>query len=500
MVSEINGDNCKGWVLVSKKYWLTRSRWVRTQAAMTLALVGALVMSGGLVMLSSSTAGATTGNEDKFFVCKYTAKPVIGEAAHHVISVDDSALVAGDWFKDGQSYSYVLEADDGQDEPDVSECPPYSPPGVIAVPDAPSQSDPCGPGNATWNLPADTAVFDWSLVSGVLSVDILTASTTFPDGTTSHSYGTATDSGAPCPPDQVAVPGAPSTTDPCGPANISFVVPADTGTLDWTLLGNGNVTVAPQAGFVFAGNSQLVTFTLPADSGVPCTTTVDVPGEPSMTDPCGPANISFVVPADTGTLDWTLLGNGNVTVAPQAGYVFAGNSQLVTFTLPADSDEPCIAGVEEIAPAVSFADPTCAKPNRTTWSGNLTDLVDYTVSGAPGRGKSITVTAGIKSDLTDEFAFPEGYDNTFEHSYPTLTDLQCVKGSESVRPKPEKSPTVLGTSAVAPTAVDAGLSGTPAAPSTTSLLAQLMVAGGLLLLLAGGWIGLGRREHGAHQA
>ena len=169
-----------------------------------------------------------------------------------------------------------------------------------------------------------------------------------------------------------------------------------------------------------------------------------------------------------------------------------------------DGDCVEILGVAEIAPTVSFKDPTCANLNRAKWSGNLTDLVDYTVSGTPGRGNSITVTANIKPAVADQFAFPDGFGNTFDHSYPSKADLNCptVKGSESSRPKPHKSPTVLGTQAVAPTAVDAGLGSLPgdSANSTSSLLAQLMVAGGLLLLLAGGWLGLGRREYGAHQA
>ena len=163
-----------------------------------------------------------------------------------------------------------------------------------------------------------------------------------------------------------------------------------------------------------------------------------------------------------------------------------------------------ILGIQEIAPTVSFADPTCERLNRAKWSGNLKDLVDYTVSGTPGRGNSVTVTANIKPAVADQFAFADGFVNTFDHSYPSKADLNCptVKGSESSRPKPQKTPTVLGTQAVAPTAVDAGLASLPgdSATSTASLLAQLMVAGGLLLLLAGGWLGLGRRENGAHQA
>lgn len=81
-------------------------------------------------------------------------------------------------------------------------------------------------------------------------------------------------------------------------------------------------------------------------------------------------------------------------------------------------------------------------------------------------------------------------------------ELACIAGEETVGPSPSESPepTVLGTQAGVPTVVDAGLSRAPAVgPSTQGLLAQMMVAGGLLLLIAGGWLGLGRRESGAHQ-
>ena len=184
------------------------------------------------------------------------------------------------------------------------------------------------------------------------------------------------------------------------------------------------------------------------------------------------------------------------------------DQQFVPYTADQRLANGCdeVLAVQKIAPRVSFADPTCERLNRAKWSGNLTDLVDYTVSGTPGRGNSVTVTANIKPAVADQFAFADGFVNTFDHSYPSKADLKCatVKGSESSRPKPHttRTPTVLGTQAVAPTAVDAGLASLPgdSATSTASLLAQLMVAGGLLLLLAGGWLGLGRRENGAHQA
>ena len=197
---------------------------------------------------------------------------------------------------------------------------------------------------------------------------------------------------------------------------------------------------------------------------------------------------------------------------PETGPV-QQNSVFTPYTQEQKVAKGCvtIAGVEEISPKVTFTEPDCDNLDGADWSGNLTDVVDYAVAGTPGLGEAVTVTATVKPSMTSQFAFPAGFDNTFEHTYVTEAELACptVKGSESSRPKPEKTktpapaaaPTVLGTQAVAPTAVNAGLAGLPATGSSSNrLLAQLMVGGGLVLLLAGGWLGFGRREYGAHQA
>jgi hypothetical protein len=332
-------------------------------------------------------------------------------------------------------------------------------------------------------------------------VTIKAADTTFLDGETYHDYGKAEDSGELC---FVEVPPMPGTTDPCGPNNIRFNVPADTEQLDYTLLENGDVTVEPKHPWFFKSLHQVVKFTLPADSNVPCDTTVtiDPPAAPSTTDPCGPANISFVVPADTAQLDYTLLANGNVTVAPKPGYVFSGNSQLITFTLPADSGVPCPLGVQEIAPEISFTDPDCDNLDGADWSGNLTEIVAYEVTGTPGLGESITVTASIKPALADQYAFPEGFDTSVDHTYPTLAELECVLGEETVVPSPkpeENPPVVLGTEAAVPTQVHAGMASLPGTGSSTNaLLGQLLVGAGLMLLVAGGWVGFAGRDYGKH--
>jgi LPXTG-motif cell wall-anchored protein len=90
-------------------------------------------------------------------------------------------------------------------------------------------------------------------------------------------------------------------------------------------------------------------------------------------------------------------------------------------------------------------------------------------------------------------------------------ELECVAGEESIPPKPHKTrpaspqpeakpPDVLGTEAAVPTGVEAGLASLPnTGASGHNLLAQLMVGSGLVLLVAGGWLGFGRREYGGHQ-
>ena len=85
-------------------------------------------------------------------------------------------------------------------------------------------------------------------------------------------------------------------------------------------------------------------------------------------------------------------------------------------------------------------------------------------------------------------------------------DKVVDKPTDRQRPAPVKGGTdaeVLGEQAVAvPTAVAAGLGDTMTATSTigSPQLAQALMAGGLLMLVAGGATGLGRRTRGAHES
>jgi len=79
-----------------------------------------------------------------------------------------------------------------------------------------------------------------------------------------------------------------------------------------------------------------------------------------------------------------------------------------------------------------------------------------------------------------------------------------IAGVEETR---KQAPEVLGVEAEAPapaaapvpTSVDAGIGGPMAGSTTTTLLGQGLVGGGLMLLLLAGWMRKGQLPRGAHQ-
>jgi hypothetical protein len=340
-----------------------------------------------------------------------------------------------------------------------------------------------------------------------------------------------------CPPGAIDIPAPPAVARPDCDSAGSFTVTPHEGmttflngvkvTAPTVVNSAGTYTIGYVAGpgtvFEETGKTratQQVTV-LPATGNCPTTVTRQLPSPPMPSVPACEVDGSLTLPVPADGLTWSIVRDGgaaagtspygpgvyDVTVT-SSGLPFTTGGQSYTFEniTVLSNTGPCVRGVEEIAPKVSFTEPTCKNLDGAKWSGNLNGLVDYAVEGTPGPGETVTVTASIKAAAADDFALSADSPNTFEHTYVSEAELACptVKGSETSRPKPQKpeeQPTVLGTQAVVPTAVDAGLTGLPATgSSSTSLLAQLLVGGGLVLLLAGGWLGFGRREYGAHQA
>lgn len=185
-----------------------------------------------------------------------------------------------------------------------------------------------------------------------------------------------------------------------------------------------------------------------AASEDPCSVT---PNLPSQTTPTCAVAGTVVAPAEQAGVVVTRTDKGDGKVefvsTPASGYSFTGEDQSVSTTV-------------QVLPRLTG-----------TACGQVTDETPGTPSVEP-------VAAGVEGS------------GTVKHP-PT------VKGAGTVRHDAQ----VLGTSAALPTAVDAGLPGQPQDGSrpVRALVGQVLLGGGLLLLVVAGWSGLGRRRLGVPQ-
>ncbi|MBM7831081.1 hypothetical protein JOE59_001786 [Agromyces cerinus] len=286
-------------------------------------------------------------------------------------------------------------------------------PCVVQVVGAPEFVDTCGPDNEKLTLPEDTATIDWnsSESNGVITVTATAkAGNVFPEGATTSWTFPIDDK--PC---VVQVVGAPEFSDKCGPDNEKLTVPEDTETIDWNSSEeNGVITVTAtaKAGNVFPeGATKTWTFTI---NDVPCI--IEVVGEPTFSDKCGPDNEKLTVPEDTDTIDWSSSEeNGTITVTATAkpGSAFPeGAKDEWTFTV---DDSPCVI---ELVGAPEFSD-TCGPDNEKLTVPEDTDTIDWASADVAGVW---TVTATAKPG----YAFAEGGPVTWTFPY---SDADCIAPS-----------------------------------------------------------------------
>ena len=143
------------------------------------------------------------------------------------------------------------------------------------------------------------------------------------------------------------------------------------------------------------------------------------------------------------------------------------------------------------------------RPPRAVFVG---EVLAYTVSGDVAPGEHVVVTAALRPGVSG-YAVAAGAPTTFEHTFAGVGADVCgeVKGEQVKGGKPnqgqepERAPVVLGSQAAVPSAVDAGLGSLPTATDPASQLGRTLTAGGIALMLAAGWLFLGRRERGARE-
>lgn len=199
-----------------------------------------------------------------------------------------------------------------------------------------------------------------------------------------------------------------------------------------------------------------------------------------------------------------------------------GQTQVFTHTF-GDAATNCETPPTSVSANATFTDPTCAAPG-VAWAATVNgapdsagDHVSFALQGTAVAGQAVTVVATAEPGyvLTGPSQFPHTFGavpSNCATTPPAVLPTQVVAppvvaGTESAKPKPSHKPTkadepqVLGTQAAVPTAVDAGLGALPAAaPAQGSLLGRLLTTAGAGMVLAAGWLMIGRRKLGAREA
>ncbi len=362
--------------------------------------------------------------------------------------------------------------------------------------------------------------------------------------TWTHDFGSA----VPCP-GQVS-PENPTVTQPActGPgtsSNLSVELPANTDDISYDYSQHVVTATVTDATKVFAATlpanwvrvgDKTATYLVNENSAGACLVEVEAQAPSASENTCATAGTLVLPNAVDDGYSWTgstsdAPGDHAVTAEADSGYLLTGRTEwtvhvngagegLTGCTGPGDDANPnpgspplVIPNPELIPVTPNYAEATegtCSQrgalivPNQpdgvlTTRQGAVPGTVTFTYAAATG------------------YTFPAG--TITEQSVKVdkkLTGDECILGAEEVKPthdslptqhakpKPrDRGPVVLGTQAAVPTAVDAGLASLPTAvvSSTGSpWLAQALVAGGLLMLVAGGSMGLGRRTRGAYES
>ena len=153
-----------------------------------------------------------TGSESNPFVLIETSVNAFYQAGHDTHQDGRDIVPPFSYKKKGQTISFPGLNWDATGQAIFSNgCvvpKPEEPPVKIDLP-TPTFEDPCGPNNASWDVPKNTDVLTWSVDDqGNLIATIIKDKTVFENGTTSHNYGKAPESGEACPPEVVISPSA----------------------------------------------------------------------------------------------------------------------------------------------------------------------------------------------------------------------------------------------------------------------------------------------------
>ena len=308
-------------------------------------------------------------------------------------------------------------------------CPPEE-----VMPEEPVWTDMCGPDNAYWTVPDDTAKytymeFTWN---GYLAVKATaTDGYVFPGGESTMKWKKM-DSGEECPPVEVT-PDEPTWVDECGADNAYWMLPADTDEYSYSASEEGGylvVTATAADGYVFPSGESTMTWQ-DVDSNVPC--------------PVTPATLNGTIVGEVCTADAPYLGYDIVLDDPDG--TVSSTTATITFVHPTNTARNWTAEV----PVGS---------GRILWPGASVDE-DGVANNWPGyrynAGQEEWVNVGARNygwtRMPDtEVIIEVNPSATFEVSYPPATP-ECNSAP------PQEIIAVLGAPAATPVVAQASYTG-----------------------------------------
>lgn len=203
-----------------------RARW-HDRFTAVLAATGALALLSGFMVLGTAGSAQADDHGRRVVVCKYVDNQG-REVFKGSITVDMNAL--GGTFRGTFPFTFVDDQENSiavgfEGDVDETDCPGFQP--LVTIPAAPAPVDPCGAGNATWSLPADSATVVWSIDEDGHLIATAVAGA-FTDGSTTQDYGLPVETDTEACPTVTAV--APTVVAPpaCG-VQGSYTIPSTPG-------------------------------------------------------------------------------------------------------------------------------------------------------------------------------------------------------------------------------------------------------------------------------
>jgi hypothetical protein len=442
------------------------------RAAAIFAVVGAFIMSSGLVLLvSAGTAQAegtpvvvchATGSDSNPYNTEHPDADSTALAGHEGHRTDtpftwkDAGFWNGIWHEAGapkhdyiSSYTdneNVFHEEDGAGITDAFCAAQVTGPITVVGAITHSQAD-CPSGVETWGTSGDHMSF--SPANGTVTPGETVTSTAtitdpgyqFADGSTSKvlSYTNTFDP-------ETACVVAPTIVTPA----VTLTQPTCTTSADWAGVDTDDITYTLESGT--PGNGSTITVLATAHSG-----------------------FAFDAEGTTTTTITKVFDTYDAEACPVSGP----------------------QTVDTVAP--TFTDATCTTPDASAVNLPTVAGVDYSTTGDAAPGNTVTVDAAAQEGKV----LTEGDVTHWSHTFATPADCETVVSPPKAHTNTPAAP-AADAPVVIPTAVHAGLAGTPAT-SFSAITASngglrdlgiAMTALGGLIVAGACWLGVGRRNRG----